>query len=454
MKPELAEPDSVRVPRNALNRPDPSGQVRRSEAGDGPKLPERDPMRSFLIRTVRIGVRSSLMVLIGLAVFPLLPTNGIESLPAYVAILAAAAGGVALVHLVQWDHYLGSSIGYGILYLWSVVDIVLITLAVGVTGGGESEMFLLYVLTTIFFAVAYPRDSKIPLLGFTIACYLLVLNVTKAEIDPSDLFLKVWILASLALLSSFLASELVRLVAAEHRVASQLAEADEMKNSFLGALSHELRTPLTVILGFSETLARDDLRVSEDQRRDFASKIAINARKLTGILDDLLDVDRLSESTEQVRARYIDLADVVSFALDQSELEATHPVSLEMKPVIVPIDEKKIVRLVMNLLSNVAKHTPPGTQAWVRVSADPEGAVISVEDSGPGVTDDLRDALFDLFRQGPEIPIHSPGIGKGLFLVAKFAAVHGGRAWSEPRSGGGAAFKVFLPGLGHPVTKR
>ncbi|MGH9195347.1 MAG: sensor histidine kinase [Acidimicrobiia bacterium] len=466
MKPELAIPGSVRV----ANKPSNSGggpagpaapgssraqdettpqRAREAASSDASRMPVTDPMRAFLFRTVRIGVRTTLMVLIGLALFPFIPGNRIEDFPMYLAILAMAAGGVALVHFVQWDRYIGSSFGNWILYLWSVVDIALITLAIGVTGGGRSELYVLYVLTTIFFAVSYPKGSKIPLTGLTLVSYLLVLFITGAEITAAVLFVRVGLLVSLALLCSFLASELIRLLSAEHRIASQLTEADEMKNSFLAAVSHELRTPLTVVLGFSETLARPDVRISEDQRRDFASKIAINARKLTGILDDLLDVERLSEPSEEARMRYTDLADVVSFAIEDSELESTHQVSVELKPVIVPIDEKKVFRIVSNLLSNVAKHTPPGTQAWVRVSGDPEGAVISVEDAGPGVPEDLSDALFELFRQGPDIPMHSPGLGKGLFLVAKFAAMHGGRAWSEPRSGGGAVFKVFLPGITH-----
>ena len=76
-----------------------------------------------------------------------------------------------------------------------------------------------------------------------------------------------------------------------------------------------------------------------------------------------------------------------------------------------------------------------------------EGVLIMVEDDGPGVPEDLRTTIFEPFRQGPAAPSHSPGTGIGLSLVARFAELHGGRAWVEERPGGGASFRVFLPGM-------
>ena len=74
------------------------------------------------------------------------------------------------------------------------------------------------------------------------------------------------------------------------------------------------------------------------------------------------------------------------------------------------------------------------------------GVLIAVEDDGGGVPAELRDAIFEPFRQGPTVQSHSPGTGIGLSLVSRFAVLHGGRAWVEDRDGGGASFRVFLPG--------
>jgi signal transduction histidine kinase len=102
--------------------------------------------------------------------------------------------------------------------------------------------------------------------------------------------------------------------------------------------------------------------------------------------------------------------------------------------------------MVENLLVNAAKHTPDGTSIWVKVIPRPDGALISVEDSGPGIPEDEKQNLFEEFRVGKDSTASgSPGLGVGLSLVARFAELHGGRVWVEDRDSGGAAFRIFLP---------
>ena len=109
------------------------------------------------------------------------------------------------------------------------------------------------------------------------------------------------------------------------------------------------------------------------------------------------------------------------------------------------VDGPKVERIVDNLLRNCLRHTPPGTSIFVRLTTSPEGALIAVEDEGPGVPAELREAIFEPFRQGPSSAAHSPGVGIGLSLVARFTELHGGHAWVEEREGGGASFRVLLP---------
>jgi signal transduction histidine kinase len=95
---------------------------------------------------------------------------------------------------------------------------------------------------------------------------------------------------------------------------------------------------------------------------------------------------------------------------------------------------------------NAARHTAPDRRIWLKVTALDGGVAITVEDDGPGVPAEIRGAIFEPFRQGPTASPHAPGTGIGLSLVARFAQLHGGRAWVDEREGGGAAFHVFLPG--------
>jgi signal transduction histidine kinase len=120
-------------------------------------------------------------------------------------------------------------------------------------------------------------------------------------------------------------------------------------------------------------------------------------------------------------------------------------IRVEVQPVIVAVDPPKVERIVENLIANALKHTPEGTPIWVMAGREDGGAMIIVEDAGSGVPQELRADIFKPFRQGPDVPPHSPGIGVGLALVARFAQLHGGRAWLEDRPGGGSSFKVFLP---------
>jgi signal transduction histidine kinase len=91
---------------------------------------------------------------------------------------------------------------------------------------------------------------------------------------------------------------------------------------------------------------------------------------------------------------------------------------------------------------------------WVRVEPREQGALLVVEDAGPGVPAQLRETIFEPFRQGPAPASHAPGLGVGLALVRVFAQLHGGSAWVEERQGRGASFRVHLPGAGHPNGTR
>ena len=119
--------------------------------------------------------------------------------------------------------------------------------------------------------------------------------------------------------------------------------------------------------------------------------------------------------------------------------------------IIADIDGPKVERIVENLVVNATRHTPDGTPIWVRIAPCDEGVLIIVDDAGPGVPDDIKEAIFEPFRQGPENR-PSPGTGIGLSLVARFAELHGGRAWVEDRERGGASFRVLLRALREEAT--
>jgi PAS domain S-box-containing protein len=231
----------------------------------------------------------------------------------------------------------------------------------------------------------------------------------------------------------------------EREATQRLRSLDEMKNTFLQAVSHDLRTPLAAILGLAITLERTDVELDEGDTQDLARRIADNARKLDRLVTNLLDLDRLARGIVEPKLHVTDLGSLVRRVLSENDLLADRRLETDIAEVVMPVDGAKVERIVENLLANTGRHTPRDTTVWVGVRRVPEGGLIVVEDDGPGVDPGLREAIFEPFRQGPEAPQHSPGVGVGLALVRRFAELHGGRAWVEERPGGGASFRVLLP---------
>lgn len=235
----------------------------------------------------------------------------------------------------------------------------------------------------------------------------------------------------------------------ERQATRRLRALDETKNVFLNAVSHELRTPLATIVGIALTLKRVGSSLDEEDGADLVDRLAANAGKLDRLLSDLLDLDRLNRGIVTPQLRRTDLAALV--ARVAAEWQTGRPLELVVEPVVAEVDSAKVERIVENLLANAERHTTPDTPVWVRLARQDDGVLIAVEDAGSGVPPELRAALFEPFRQGPDAPTHAPGVGIGLTLVARFAELHGGRAWVEERPGGGSSFKVLLP-LSAPST--
>ena len=187
-------------------------------------------------------------------------------------------------------------------------------------------------------------------------------------------------------------AELERALTAEREEAAELRAIDELKTTFLQAVSHDLRTPLAAILGLAVTLeSQEDL--GSDEARDLASRISMNARKLDRIVSDLLDLDRISRGILEPNLRPTDLAGLVRRVVTESDLLAEHPTELELEPVTIEVDGAKIERIFENLLSNAARHTPSGSKIWIRVGPEGGGALLVVEDDGPGVPPEHRGHL-------------------------------------------------------------
>ncbi|MEX0833826.1 MAG: ATP-binding protein [Actinomycetota bacterium] len=228
------------------------------------------------------------------------------------------------------------------------------------------------------------------------------------------------------------------------RAVEELRRLDEVKNTLLHAVSHDLRSPITSMLGSAVTLEREEANLSPNERRGLVRGLASSARKMHRLVNDLLDMDRIEKGIVTPKRHMTDVGALVRRVVEELGFMTDRPIEVDTEEVRVAVDGPKVERIVENLLANTSKHTPSGTQVWVRVQPADEGVRIAVEDSGRGVPRELWDTIFEPFKQGDSSG-ERPGVGIGLSLVARFAELHGGRAWVEDREGGGASFKVYLP---------
>ena len=233
----------------------------------------------------------------------------------------------------------------------------------------------------------------------------------------------------------------------------RLVALDALKNTLLHTLSHDLKEPLTAILGAASTLDRLGETLDPGERSDLLRTMVERTKGMNSLLTDLLDLDRLDRGIVEPRRFPVELGDLARAIVARTDVLRERRIDIDEHRCSANLDAAKVERLIENLLINAGRHTPPDARIWVHLSRDDDGATIVVEDDGPGIAEEYRSVIFEPFRRGPDTPTRR-GSGIGLSLVARFAELHGGRAWFEPRAGGGSSFHVFLPDHAPPPDPR
>jgi len=235
------------------------------------------------------------------------------------------------------------------------------------------------------------------------------------------------------------AGQLVRMAGTAQDITEQRA-TEVLRETILATVSHELRTPLTAILGFSLTLRDRGAEIDDGTKQQLTEEVVLQSRRLERLLTDLLDVDRLRHGLVRAVRQPTDVGLLVARVVAATG----HPVTVATDSVIADVDAAKVERIVENLIANAIKHTEPGTEIAVGLTTDGNDLLLHVDDCGDGIPDADKQEIFELFvRRGAE---RAPGTGVGLALVAQFVRLHDGTVWVEDRDGGGASFRVRLPG--------
>jgi two-component system, OmpR family, sensor kinase len=223
-------------------------------------------------------------------------------------------------------------------------------------------------------------------------------------------------------------------------------EASEQKlRRFVADASHELRTPLTAVRAYAELFTRGADSRPDDLARSMAG-IERESERMSLLVDDLLLLAHLDEGRPFEREA-VQLDDVVREAVDSARaVEPEREIALEVEPLVVLGDHDRLRQIVDNLLANVRAHTPDASPVRVTLARANGNAAIEVADSGPGLSDDDRDRVFERFYRADDSRSRSTGgVGLGLSIVAAVATAHGGTVDARTGPDGGAVFRITLP---------
>jgi two-component system sensor histidine kinase KdpD len=224
-------------------------------------------------------------------------------------------------------------------------------------------------------------------------------------------------------------------------------EAERLRTALLSSLSHDLRTPLGAIEGAASTLLESGAAIDAADRRDLLAAVLDESRRMGRLIGNLLEMVKVESGLVEVRKEWQPLEEVVGIALLRLDAQLagrevhTHlPGDLPL----VPIDGLLIEQVLINLLDNAAKYTPPGAPIDIDAELGDGAVLVEVADRGSGIPQGEEERVFQKFTRLADRAAPG-GAGLGLAICRGIVTAHGGRIWVEPRAGGGAKFRFSLP---------
>jgi PAS domain S-box-containing protein len=227
----------------------------------------------------------------------------------------------------------------------------------------------------------------------------------------------------------------------------RLQRLDLLKSRFLASVSHELRTPMATVIGASENLAVEKAGPLTDQQRWLLEIISRNSHRLGRLIDNLLDISQVEAGTFSLRLAALDLRNPVAFSVESMRPVAEHAgvaiaVETPHDPVPAVADHDRIVQLTTNLVDNAIRFA--ASAVTVRLENELDAAVVTVEDDGPGISDENLSRLFAPFSRFDDEQRKSH-VGLGLSICRSIAEAHGGSMEAARRDPKGVAFRFRLP---------
>jgi len=240
----------------------------------------------------------------------------------------------------------------------------------------------------------------------------------------------------------------------EARQAEHVAESEKLRTALFNSVSHDLRTPLASITGAITSL-QDEGVYDLESRQAFVETIKAGAQRMNHMIGNLLDTARLESGMLKLNKDWCDIQDIIGVALRRCNdvlKDRLVKIDIPAEFPLVQADFTLVEQVVVNLLYNAVKYSPPGSEISITVRKENEAIQVSIGDRGPGIPEEDRDRVFDKFYRlySPE---HVSGTGLGLSICKGLIETHGGGIWARSNPGGGSAFSFTLPLDKQPMVK-
>jgi signal transduction histidine kinase len=233
------------------------------------------------------------------------------------------------------------------------------------------------------------------------------------------------------------------------RLYKELETASQHKSEFLASMSHELRTPLNAVIGFSQVLRQQMFGELNEKQVEYVDDILSSGQHLLNLINDILDLAKVEAGRMELQPTPFALPETLRNAMAMIRERATRQdvtLAVEIDDSVgeIDADERKIKQILFNLLSNAVKFTPSGGTVTLAARTDGRGAIISVRDTGVGISADEQARIFeDFYQLSPGMT--QEGTGLGLALTKRLVDLHGGELTVESAPGAGSTFTVWLP---------
>jgi signal transduction histidine kinase len=240
----------------------------------------------------------------------------------------------------------------------------------------------------------------------------------------------------------------IRAYEAERTTVEELRRLSALRADFVSLVSHELRSPMASVIGSARTLEQRWRELSPEQRESFLALIAHETSRLAELIGDVLDTSRIESGTFSYSFEDVDLARLVrdsAAAAEHGQDEVTVEAVVREPLPVVRGDRDRLRQVLVNLIDNAVKYSPPGDRVSVEAEQSDSRVVIEVRDRGPGISPEHQRLIFEKFGRANVAEHAKPGTGLGLFIARSIAEAHGGALEVRSAPGRGTTFRLSLP---------